>query len=316
MAVYDSLISRVDAAPLIPAPVVQQIIAELPEQSAALRLFRRIPMSSKTASMPVLAALPMAYWVNGDTGLKQTTELGWDGVTITAEEVAAIVPIPEAVLDDAGFPVWDQVRPSLVAAIGRVLDAAVFFGTNAPASFSSSPYEQAQNDAGALDKNNVELGTATAATGGVSGDLNALFALVEKKGLDVNGIYADRALRPFLRGATDTTGQPLSSTALNEAFGVPITYGGGGLWPANVLAIAGDFTKGVIAVRQDVTFKVITEGVITDGAGAVVLNLPQQDSIALRVVARFGFATVNPINYVESDDDARRAWSVLINATP
>ena len=315
MAVYDSLTSRTDAAPLIPAPVVQEIISELPEQSAALRLFRRIPMSSKTASMPVLAALPMAYWVNGDTGLKQTTEMGWEGVTITAEEVAAIVPIPEAVLDDSGFPIWDQVRPRIVEAIGRTLDAAVFFGTNAPASFSASPYEQAQDETGPLDKNNVELGTATAATGGIYGDLNALFGLVEAVGRDVTAVYADRALRPFLRGATDTSGQPLTSVNVDEALGVPITYGAAGLWPSTVLAIAGDFTKGVIGVRQDVTFKVITEGVITDGAGAVVLNLPQQDSIALRVVARFGFATVNPVNHAEADDDARRSWACLINAS-
>jgi hypothetical protein len=49
----------------------------------------------------VLSALPVAYWVNGDTGLKQTTDAAWAGLMLEAEEIATILPVPEAVVDDA-----------------------------------------------------------------------------------------------------------------------------------------------------------------------------------------------------------------------
>jgi len=45
---------------------------------------------------------------------------------------------------------------------------------------------------------------------------------------------------------------------------------------------------------------VFDQGVISDGSGNVVLNLMQQDSVALRVVARYAFATANPANSTAS----------------
>ena len=51
--------------------------------------------------MPVVSALPTAYFVSGATGLKQTTEVNWADVTLTAEELAVIVPVPQSAFDDS-----------------------------------------------------------------------------------------------------------------------------------------------------------------------------------------------------------------------
>jgi len=50
--------------------------------------------SSKILRRPVLSVLPVAYWVDGDVGLKQTSAAAWEGVDLIAEEIVAIVPIP------------------------------------------------------------------------------------------------------------------------------------------------------------------------------------------------------------------------------
>ena len=68
---YNNLISRTDAAALIPEEVSREIIQHVPEQSAVLQLARRLPnMSSAQQRLPVLYSLTNAYFVTGDMGKK------------------------------------------------------------------------------------------------------------------------------------------------------------------------------------------------------------------------------------------------------
>ena len=93
-------ITRDQAEALIREQLINTIQQDTPKQSVFMGLGRKLPnMTSKQTRIPVLDMLPMAYWVNGDTGFKQTTEQAWDNVYLTAEELAVIVPIPEAVVD-------------------------------------------------------------------------------------------------------------------------------------------------------------------------------------------------------------------------
>ena len=90
-----TLIDRSGADTLIPEERAREIIQGTIAQSAVLSRGRKLPnMSSRTYKMPVLDMLPLAYFVNGDTGQKKTTRMAWDKKFITAEEIAVIVPIP------------------------------------------------------------------------------------------------------------------------------------------------------------------------------------------------------------------------------
>src|SRR5690349_8553776 len=108
----------------LPPDVSAEVIKEAPKKSAALTLMRRVTMSRRQQYMPVLAALPFAYWVGGDTGLKQTTIAEWKGKTLVAAELATIVVIPDAYIADEAFPLWDEITPLVVEAAGRLIDQA------------------------------------------------------------------------------------------------------------------------------------------------------------------------------------------------
>lgn len=105
-------ISREAAEALIREQLVDTIFEDVPKQSIIMQLGRRLPnMTSKQTKIPVLDMLPISYWVNGDTGFKQTSRQAWDNVYMTPAELAVIVPIPEAVLDDASFDIMGSVKP-------------------------------------------------------------------------------------------------------------------------------------------------------------------------------------------------------------
>ena len=125
----NNIISRSDAEALIQEQVVAAILQDTPKTSIFMQLARKLPnMTSRQTRMKVLDMLPMAYWVNGDTGMKQTTAQAWDNVYLTAEELAVIVPIPEAVLDDAEIDIMAEVQPRILEAIGQRVDSAIIFG--------------------------------------------------------------------------------------------------------------------------------------------------------------------------------------------
>ncbi len=307
---YNNAILRAGAGALIPEEYSDEILKGLTNESAALSLFRSIPMSTAQTRMPVLSALPTAYFVNGDTGLKQTTEVAWANKYLNAEEIACIVPIPEAVLEDSSYDLWGMAVPLIQQAMGRTLDAAIFFGTNKPASWPDD-IRAGITAAG----HNVARGTNAAAAGGLAADFSDAFALVEADGMDVNGILANTTYKGRLRNARETTGAKLQEVNAGSAYGTPITYALRGQWPAPaanaVEVILGDFTQGIIGKRKDFTAKVLDQAVITDNTGAVVYNLAQQDMVALRVVMRVAFQVANTINYDNANSATRYPWAAI-----
>ena len=302
MPTYNTNIGRNDAKALIPTQdIIDEIIQGAVKNSKALQIMTRLPnMTTKQAKMPVLAMLPEAYWVDGDTGLKQTSKAMWGNKFITAAELAVIVPIPEAVLDDASYDIWGQIRPRIEEAFGKKIDEAIFLGKDKPTEWREGLIASIYNANAAVAPSTNNLYT----------QISNAMGKVEQDGFDVNGLVGGLALKQaFREGFVDTTGQPLANS---EVTSLAREFVDNGAWD-NTLAkfIVGDFKQAVYSIRQEITFKILDQGVITNGDGAVVLNLAQQDCVALRAVMRLGWEIPNPINAENPDEETRFPFALV-----
>lgn len=296
-------ITRQQAEALIQEQLINTIQQDAPKQSVFMQLARKLPnMTSKQTRIPVLDMLPMAYWVNGDTGFKQTSEQAWDNVYLDAAELAVIVPIPEAVVADASFDIMGEVQPRVVEAIGQRVDSAVIFGVNRPANWRADLITTARQ-AG----NNVSPGASPNYYDLIMGE-DGVIAKVEASGRMVTGALSGMGMRAKLRGLKTTSGSPIFKSDMQGATqyaldGAPMYFPQNGAFDSSIAQlIVGDFSQAVYAIRQDITVKILDQGVIQDpNTKAIIYNLAQQDMIALRVVFRMGWALPNPATRMDGD---------------
>lgn len=307
-----NLIDRSGAESLIPTQESNEIIQGTIAQSAVLSRGRKLAnMTSKQYKMPVLDMLPIAYFVNGDSGQKQTTKQAWDKKFITAEEIAVIVPIPEAVLDDSEYDIWAEVKPRVTEAFGRVIDGAILFGVNKPSTWRDGVVTTATK-AGTV----VTLGTTDSLYDKIMAE-DGVIAKVENCGYFVNSHMADISMRAKLRGLKNTNGDPLFKQDLQGSTqyaldGSPMNFPNNGAFDkSKALMISGDFSQLAYAIRQDITFKLFTEGVVQNTDGSIAYNLMQNDMVALRAVMRLGWEIPNPINSVEKEKTKRCPFAIL-----
>lgn len=312
-----NITNRQDAEAIIREQVVQTIFQDAPKQSTFMSMAKKLPnMTSKQTRIRVLDFLPTAYWVDGDTGMKQTTRQAWDNVYITAGELAVIVPIPEAVLDDAEFDIMGEITPRVNEAIGQKVDGAIIFGSNRPREWQNDIITMARqagnNVAPASGKDYYDL---------LLGE-DGIFAKVEEDGYGVTGVLSAMNMRSKLRGLRDTTGQPIFKNSMQEKAnytldGAPMYFPENGAFDNSIAQlVVGDFKQAVFSIRQDVTVKILDQGVIQDPVTKeIVYNLAQQDMIALRVVFRMGWALPNPATRID-EDRTGCAFAYLEPGTP
>ena len=297
------MITRQNAEALFTEDLVAEIIQGVTKQSAALRMFRRLPnMSSNIMRMRVLDALPMAYWVNDstDNGRKQVTNAAWANKYIVPAEIAVIVPIKEDVLDDASIDIWGEIRPRLVEAIGKKIDQAIFVGVDKPSAWRADLLSSIAQ-AGAY----VSQGSGT-----LYSAINDAMVKVEESGYNPSGIVGGVDVKGKFRMMLDTSGQPIKGTEIDE---LPKAYIDNGAWDkTKAQMIVGDFTQAVYSIRQDITYKVLDQAIIQNPSdGEIMYNLAQEDMVALRVVMRLGWEIPNPITALQPDETVRFPFAAI-----
>ncbi len=314
-------VSRSDAEALIPEEVSREIIQNVPQYSSVMQLGRRLPdMTRKQKRIPVLSSLAQAYYVSGDIGdfggLKKTSKQAWQNKYIDAEELAVIVPVPEDVLDDADYDVWGQIRPRIEEAFGLAFDAAVFYGTDGFGGLAPGAWPDDIMTSATAAGHLVPRGAGADIYDEIMGEDGTL-AMVEDDGFDVTGHVGALTMKSKLRGLRDNNGQPIFNRTVQEKTRYELD-GEDVIFPKNgavdktaSLLISGGWNQLVYAIRQDVTYKVLTEATIYAADGSVLYALAQQDMIALRAVMRLGWQLPNPINRVNTDAATRYPFAVL-----
>ena len=123
-----------------------------------------------------------------------------------------------------------------------------------------------------------------------------------------------------LVGLRDTNGAPIYTPSLaggtpSSLYGYPLSEVTNGAWHSEAATLlAADWSKFVVGVRQDITFEIFREGIISDEAGKVVFNAMQQDSKIMRVVFRVGFQVANPLTRINGDGGSRYPAGVITPA--
>lgn len=288
-------ISRADALSLIREQDGSEIWQAAVQTSAALRSFRRVNMGTKITRYPVIGTLPTASFVTGEDAddadsLKPTTSQVWADRTLTAEEIGGIVVIPENVVDDAAsdFDLWAEIRPRIAEAVGATLDAAVFFGVNAPASWPVGlvPAAIAAGNTVAEGSSAVDLAE----------DINQTLGEVEDDGYDPTAAFGRRSIRRRLRGLRDDNNAPIFTSTISEAgpvrniYDAELFYVNNGAWDnTEATLLVGDPNFAILGIRQDLEFKMLDQAAVT--IGATLVSLAEHDLLGLRFKMRVGFQT-------------------------
>jgi HK97 family phage major capsid protein len=110
------------------------MIAAIATESVALSLGGSTPVPFSDTSIPVVSVEPEAKFVAAG-GRKPASSIEWSASHLVAEELATTIAIRDAFIEDAGYPVWANVKARVASALARAFDNAVLFGTGGPASY-------------------------------------------------------------------------------------------------------------------------------------------------------------------------------------
>lgn len=288
MPSYSNLMSRGDAAGDVPAEFAEQIIGDVETESTALALGRRVPVGTRDSRVPILSSVPDAFFVTGDSGLKQTSAATFESTPLIAEEIAVIIAIPDAVLADSTVDLWAAISPLVARAFARRLDRAVIFGQEKPATWPAGMVPAA-----------IAAGNTVPRTADPVVDVLAAAGVVAE--VEYNPTAAAVATGWQFRAASSRSdafhGSPIGpdGTLVPMIAGLPVrtnpVY-----WDATVAdVVVADWRNVLLGVRQEMTVSFSESAVITNDAGVVQSNMWQQDSTSMRAVMRVGYHLAQPV---------------------
>lgn len=284
---------NINRGSLLPTDVSSEILQKTTEESAIMRLARKIALPGNGLTIPMITGDPTAEWVE-ETGVKPVSNPTVNKKIMQAYKLAVIETFSMEFTRDAKA-LYDALIARLPYALAREFDKTVIGATQKPG-------DNFDNFADCTSQSIIATSDASVYDGLVAADAD-----IAENGYLLSGFALSPQARGILLGATDTTGRPLfvnnvAEGAIPMILGVP-TYINRGVYkegtagtdgtPA-IVGIAGDWTQAMYGTVEGIKIDVNDRGVVTVGSGtsASQINLWQQNMVAVRAEIEVGFRAV------------------------
>ena len=284
----------------LPAEVSNEILAQTVQESAIMRLSRRVSLPGRGLTIPVITSDPAAAWV-AETAKKPVSDPSLSTKLMQAYKLAVIVPFSREFMRDMKA-LYDELIRRLPAALGLKFDQTVIGGADAPG-------ENFDRLASCTTQSILTVAGSSTTYGG----LVAAQADIAIHGGILNGFALSPQAQGILLGAVDGQGRPLFINSVAEG-AVPVilgakTYVNRGLIKAGtaasgtagqegytagtpaIVGIAGDWSQAMYGTVAGVEISVSDQATLTAGTAEspVTINLWQQNMVAVRAEIEVGF---------------------------
>lgn len=282
MALPDSIV-RADIEAAIREGYSGEFLNAANGSSAILQAVPTKILSNKVAKFSTRTERPVAGWVTDtdNSAVKPKSKITWSYVTATAEEIAVIIPVHEDTIADADENVLAAITAEGGAAIGRVIDEAVLYGTNKPASWTSPDFLASATAAS-------QLYTVASTAGGedlYGVHLTAAGDLADK-GVMVSRAIAAPSLKWELANLRDADGRLLVG---GQSLPFNTTYSDNGVFDTDqAISFLVDPNHIRFGIRKSLEVKFSDQAYLT-GTGTDGYSLWERDMVALRFVMRVAY---------------------------
>lgn len=280
-------INRTTNSMALPSEISSEILQNVQQESAIMRLARRVSLPGRGLTIPVITGDPTAAWV-AETAAKPVSN-GTPGTKLMqAFKIACIETFSKEFVRDAAA-LYDALIARLPGALAATFDSTVIGATPAPSQTNFDTFAACTAQS-ILNANN-----------GTYRGLVAADADIAAHGGIMNGLALSAQARGLLLSAVDTTNRPLflasaKEGVVDQVLGVP-TYFNKALYKAAagsnpaVIGIAGDWTKAIFGTVAGVEISISDTATLVSGSGAsaTTINLWQQNMVAVRAEIEVGF---------------------------
>lgn len=294
-------------AGLIPEEMAQDIIKDVVQGSAILRLSNVTEMATDEKKVPVMTDGPGAYWVNESERIETTTAT-WITPLLQAKKLAVIIPVTREKMDDPMIDVLTELQPYIAEAFYQSIDAACLFG---PGPFTKCIYGEAQSvgnvyTQGAQEKFDIAVSEA--------------MGKVEERGYDVDAWAASRNVKKTIRSLRDDNGNKMFVEGIDgkEFYNVPIDFCGNQAWNVDKAAmIGGAFSKySIVGMRADIEYQILTEATLQNVTmeDGKPLSLAENDMIALKATLRMAYLCIKPEAFCVIAPNVKKLGTLTLNS--